>query len=91
MTERTDGVIAGQVIHLDGRSFKGFTFVNCRMVYSGAGTVGISDCRFHDCDFEFEGAAGNALAFLNAIAGDPGLRSLLPSILPNLVRPARLN
>jgi hypothetical protein len=80
-----------ETVTLDNNAFEGCTFVGCRLVYSGVGTVGLSGCHLQDCTFHFEGAAGNAVAFLNALAGDPGLRSALPHIIPNLERRGRVN
>jgi hypothetical protein len=53
--------------------------------------VGLSGCRLVECSFHFEGAAGKTMAFLNALAGDPGLRSALPYIIPNLERRGTIN
>lgn len=80
-----------ETITLDDHSFEDCTFIGCRLVYSGVGTVGLSGCRLHECSFHFEGAAGNAVAFINALAADPGLRGALPYIIPNLERRGRVN
>ena len=80
-----------ETVTLDDTAFEDCTFVRCRLVYSGLGTVGLRDCRLRECSFHFEGAAGNAVAFMNALAGDPGLRSALPYIIPNLERRGRVN
>ena len=80
-----------ETVTLDDTAFEDCTFVRCRLVYSGLGTVGLSGCRLRECSFHFEGAAGNAVAFMNALAGDPGLRSALPYILPKLERRGRVN
>ena len=91
MTTHKGGKYHNQVVALDGNLFENCEFVGCQLVYSGAGPVGLSDCKLSNCSFKFEGAAGNAVAFLNALAGDPGLRTALPYIIPNLERRGRLN
>ena len=91
MTTHRGGKYENQVVALDDNLFEDCEFVECRLVYSGTGTVGLNGCNLRNCSFQFEGAAGNAVAFLNAIAGDPGLRNALPSIIPNLERRGRLN
>ena len=75
-----------ETVTLDGNEFVDCTFTECRLVYSGSGPVGLSGCQVRESMFYFEGAAGNAVAFLDALAGDPGLRGALPYILPNLER-----
>ena len=73
-------------LHLDGNVYEECIFIRCLLVYSGTGPVGLRGCKFDDCAFGFEGAASSAVKFLNALAGDPGLRSVLLYILPNLQR-----
>lgn len=91
MVTHKGGTYEDQSVFLDGAAYEDCVFIRCRMTYSGTGPVGLSGCRFSGCSFHFEGAAGNAVAFLNAMAGDPGLRGALPYILPNLERRGRLN
>ena len=91
MTIHRGGKYENQTVALDGNLFEECEFVGCRLVYSGTGTVGLNGCSLRSCSFHFEGAAANAVAFLNAIAGDPGLRNALPHIIPNLERRGRLN
>lgn len=78
-------------VPLDGHVYNNCTFVDCELVYSGNGPVGLSGCIFRDCSFSFSGPAANAVAFLNSLAGDPGLREALTYILPNLTSRRRLN
>jgi hypothetical protein len=80
-----------EAIKLDGQSFNNCAFVRCKLVYSGSGPVGLRGCRLTDSAFHFDGAAGNAVAFLNALAADPGMRTALPYIIPNLDRRGPLN
>ena len=80
-----------ETVSLDDSSYENCAFIRCRLVYSGIGPVTLSGCQFDNCSFNFEGAAANAVAFINALAGDPGLRKALPYIIPNLERRGRLN
>ena len=80
-----------ETVSLDDSSYENCAFIGCRLVYSGVGPVTLSGCQFDNCSFNFEGAAANAVAFINALAGDPGLRKALPYIIPNLERRGRLN
>ncbi len=91
MTIHRGGRYENQTVGLDDCTYEECEFVGCRLVYSGVGTVGLDACHFIDCSFAFEGAAANAVAFLNAMAADPGLRDALPHIIPNLERRSRLN
>jgi hypothetical protein len=86
VTTNKGSTYKNKTVTLDGNYYEDGIFIECRLVYSGTGPVGLDGCKFHDCTFGFEGAAANAVAFLNALAGDPGLRSALPRILPNLER-----
>jgi hypothetical protein len=91
MATRHGNRYENQTIVLDDNLYEECVFVGCRLVYSGSGTVGLSGCRLVECSFHFEGAAGKTMAFLNALAGDPGLRSALPYIIPNLERRGPIN
>ena len=53
-------------ISLDGTHFESCTFENCTLVYSG-GIVGLVNCKFAGCDWEFTGAAAATLGFLSAL------------------------
>ena len=79
------GAYENTTVHLDGNSYDGCTFVGCRLIYSGRGPVGLSGCSLRDCAFAFKGSAALAVAFLNSLAGDPGLRGALVEILPNIL------
>lgn len=79
-----DQTFGNAAVPLDGTSYEACSFVECRLIYSGTGPVGLTNCNFRDCSFGFEGAAANTVSFLNALAGDPGLRLAVPSILPDL-------
>jgi hypothetical protein len=91
MTTHSGETFRNERVSLDENAYEQCDFVVCDLVYSGSGTVSLVGCSFRDCAFRFEGAAGNVVAFLNALAADPGLRSALPLIVPNLERRGRVN
>ncbi len=91
MTTHREETFRNQKISLDENCYERCDFIACDLVYSGLGLVSLVGCSFRDCAFRFEGAAGNVVAFLNALAADPGLRSALPLIVPNLERRGRVN
>lgn len=47
----------------DGKHFCECTFRNCTLLYGGS-PVAFESCQFHDCRFEFSGAAGRTVQFL---------------------------
>ena len=56
-----------ETVELDGQAFSGCEFRACRLVYAGGEPPTFDDCRFDDCDWRLEGAAGRTLAHLRAI------------------------
>jgi hypothetical protein len=48
----------------DGKHFCDCAFRNCTLLYSGAPVI-FEACRFHGCRFEFTGAAGRTVQFLD--------------------------
>ena len=60
-----------ETVSLDDSSYENCAFIRCRLVYSGIGPVTLSGCQFDNCSFNFEGAAANAVAFINALAAIP--------------------
>lgn len=53
-----------QTVALDGETFSDCEFAACRLVYSGGETPKFVNCRFDDCEWKFEDAAANTLAYL---------------------------
>jgi len=58
-----------ETVQLDGESFADCEFKKCRMVYAGGENPTFINCRFEDCDWRFEGAAGRTLEHLKAVWG----------------------
>lgn len=58
---------ADQIVALDGKVFRGCEFQRCRFVYKGGQPPKIADCHFHDCSWEFDGAAAQTLTFLSGL------------------------
>ncbi len=56
-----------ETVVLDGEEFDGCEFRDCRLVYSGGKAPKFGDCRFYDCDWRFEGAAGETLKHMKAV------------------------
>jgi hypothetical protein len=79
-----DQVFTGRIL-IDDKSFEHCTFREAVLVYAGGAPPQIVDCSFHDAAFEFQGAAGRALAFLQALsAPSSGLRDIFKASFPRL-------
>ncbi len=61
-----------ETVQLDGEHFADCEFRQCRMVYTGETPPTFEDCRFIDCDWKFEGAAGRTLVHLKRVWGAGG-------------------
>jgi hypothetical protein len=61
----------GEVVATDGKHFRDCGFRNCTLLYSGSPVI-FESCRFHDCRFEFSGAAGRTVQFLDCFRILPG-------------------
>jgi hypothetical protein len=68
-----DGAIYNhETVALDGETFSSCEFRDCRLVYAGGEPPAFRDCRIEDCDWKFEDAAANTLAFLKVVWGAGG-------------------
>ena len=56
-----------QTVELDGETFSNCAFAACRLVYSGGEVPQFEGCRFDDCEWKFEEAAGHTLSFLKTL------------------------
>ncbi|ELQ6071194.1 hypothetical protein SMW93_001366 [Cronobacter sakazakii] len=78
MMEVNGGTVTNTRVILDGVKYTNVTFTNCTMVFSGADTgkdMGLIGCKFINCKWHFEGAAGHTINFLNSLTkamGKPG-------------------
>lgn len=64
MADRIGEQLADQRVVLDEDEFLECTFTRCQIVYRGGERAYLVRCRFAECSFEFEGAAGRTLLFL---------------------------
>jgi hypothetical protein len=77
MATYKDHQFSNEPVELDGNKFEGCTFAKCKLVYRGSTPPGLSRCRFDDCSWEFDDAAGRTVAFLRGLyhgMGDAGRR-----------------
>lgn len=74
-------------VDLDGVKFRNVTFNKCVLVFTGQSSEELSlvGCSFNNCQWRFEGAAGNALNFINTLAsamGQPAGKRFIKSLFP---------
>jgi hypothetical protein len=82
--EVQDEVLTGRV-NLDGASFERCHFSEAVLVYSGGAPPQIRDCKFEKVRFEFAGAAGRTLGFLQALSRpSSGLTEVFKASFPRL-------
>ena len=70
-------------VALDGESFDGCEFRDCRLVYSGGEPPSFVNCRFDGCDWRFEDAAANTLAHLKtvwSVGGKAAVQAMIKDI-----------
>lgn len=80
--------LQGQVIDVDGINFENVVFTDCVLRYSGGELPGFSRCLFSSTRFHFDGPAGRALAFLQALASSGGgLDQVVKAAFPTLFPP----
>jgi hypothetical protein len=74
----------GDVI-LDNTIFERCAFKGARLVYFGGPPPSIRDCTFDGVSFQFDGAAGRTLAFLQAMtSSSSGFRDVFKASFPRL-------
>ena len=72
-------------VELDGNEFDNCTFSGASLIYRGGTPPRLSGCSFTDFKFEFQGAAANTVAFLQAMAtANSGLQSVVRDTFPDL-------
>jgi hypothetical protein len=54
-------------VRVDNEEFHNCRFDGCMIVYGGTGGVIMDTCTFNNCNFEFEGAAGNTVKFMSGL------------------------
>lgn len=84
-TEIADQTLFDRV-EVDGAVFRQVIFDGAELVYRGGPMPGFDRCRFLDVTFTFDGAAGETVAFMRALAGaNPDLRQVVRDLVPELV------
>ncbi|CZZ85152.1 hypothetical protein ACUBYH_000672 [Enterobacter hormaechei] len=89
MMEVNGGSMTNTKVVLDGVKYTNVTFTNCTIIFSGADTgkdMGLIGCKFINCQWRFEGAAGHTINFLNSLTkamGKPG-EQLLKNLFQTL-------
>lgn len=53
-----------EMVATDAKHFRDCAFRNCTLLYRGSFVI-FESCHFHDCKFEFSGAAGRTVQFLD--------------------------
>lgn len=82
--EVRDQNLTGKIV-LDNTSFEHCSFQAAVLVYYGGVPPSIRDCSFQGVSFEFAGAAGRTLAFLQALSGkSSGFRDMFKASFPRL-------
>jgi hypothetical protein len=69
---QTATIFNHETVALDGEGFSDCEFRACRMVYRGGEVPRFERCRFDDCDWRFEDAAAQTLAYLKLVWGVGG-------------------
>lgn len=64
---QTATIFNHETVALDGEGFSDCEFRGCRLVYAGGQPPMLRNCRFHDCEWKFEGAASSTLAFMRQV------------------------
>lgn len=76
---------AGTTIPLENAEFRHCTFTDCIMTYNGGQPPTLDHCNFRNSKFQFEGAAANTVAFLQAMAKpNSGLQTVAREIFAAL-------
>jgi hypothetical protein len=72
-----------ETVALDGETFDGCEFRDCRLVYAGGEPPVFAGCRFHDCEWRQDEAAARTLAYLKVVwnaGGKAAVQSLIKDI-----------
>jgi hypothetical protein len=76
--------LSGRVL-LDGGTFDRCRFKNAALIYIGGAAPTIRGCSFDGVSFEFKGAAGRTVSFLQAMSTPrSGLSSVFKATFPRL-------
>lgn len=67
MIEHDGGRFSRSRVDLDNQSYTDCTFDECEIVYAAKGPVSLNGCRFNNCSYRFDGAAGDTVNFMTAL------------------------
>jgi hypothetical protein len=68
-----DVTFKNQTVEVDGNDYKNCTFEKCMMRFRGDGEPGsMIGSRITDCQWHFDGPAGNTIQFLTALYANGG-------------------
>ena len=71
--------------YVDGHTYSKCSFKNVEIVYSGGEPPSFVDCTFGPVSFNFEGAAGRTVSFLQALSSPgSGFQDLVRKTFPAL-------
>jgi hypothetical protein len=65
----TSVVYSHETVSLDGQVFSDCEFLKSRLIYAGGEPPIFEHCRFQDCEWRFDDAAGRTLAYLKNLWG----------------------
>lgn len=88
MTIYEDTTFESQRVDLDGNEYERCTFRSCELVYSGGVPPVLVDNTMSGCQWQFDGAAGRTIAFMQALyhGGGEGARRLVEETIENMMR-----
>lgn len=75
-----------QDIDLSGNTYTGCLFSECRIIFTGIGETQLLTNKFNNCQWIFQGPAGNTLMFLNKLYNDQG-KELVEQLIEQIRRP----
>ena len=84
MANFKDKAYSGQTVRLDGNTYEDCNFQNAKLVYSGSGPVSLIRCECSRASIQFEGPAEQTALFMQAMWGDPGLKSFIRHLFPEI-------
>jgi hypothetical protein len=56
-----------ETVVMDGGTFDGCEFRQCRLVYAGGELPSFADCRFDACEWKYDEAAARTLGYLKLV------------------------
>lgn len=72
-----------ETVAMDGQTFSGCEFRDCRLVYGGGEPPRFEACRFEACDWKLEGAAAQTLIHLRGM-WNAGAKSAVQGLIKEI-------